>query len=41
MERIRFEIGPLKDVEDLVQIAKSGHVRDEFIKQMDELVYSD
>lgn len=41
MERIRFERGPLKDVEDLVQIAKSGHVRDEFVKQMDELVYSD
>ena len=41
MERIRFERGPLKDVEDLVQIAKSGAVRDEFIQQMDELVYSD
>ncbi|KAL7498048.1 hypothetical protein ACHAWT_007492 [Skeletonema menzelii] len=41
MERIRFERGPLKDVEDLVQIAKSGAARDEFIKQMDELVYGD
>lgn len=41
MERIRFVSGPLKDVEDLVQISKSGAARNEFIKQMDELVYSD
>jgi hypothetical protein len=41
MERIRFERGPLKNVEDLMQIVESGAARDEFIKQMDELVYSD
>lgn len=41
MDRIRFERGPLKDIDDLMEIAKSGAARDEFIQQMDELVYSD
>ena len=41
MERIRFERGPLKNVDDLKQIVESGAARDEFVEQMNELVYSD
>lgn len=38
-ERLRFERGPLKDVEDLREIIVGGEKRDEFMKQIDELVY--
>mmetsp|Transcript_12941 Transcript_12941/g.22107 ORF Transcript_12941/g.22107 Transcript_12941/m.22107 type:complete len:306 (+) Transcript_12941:65-982(+) len=41
MDRIRFERGPLKDTEDLLEIVNGGAGREEFIQQMDELVYSD
>jgi hypothetical protein len=38
-KRIRFVSGPLKDVEDLREIADGGKGRDEFVKQVDALAY--
>lgn len=40
-KRLRFENGPLKDVEDLREIADGGKGRDEFVDQMNALAYGD
>lgn len=37
--RIRFENGPLKEVEDLREIAEGGRGRDEFVNQVNTLAY--
>lgn len=38
-ERIKFEQGPLKKVEDLVNIAPGGKDRDSFLADIDKIVY--
>ncbi|CAB9496741.1 expressed unknown protein [Seminavis robusta] len=40
--RLKFEQGPLKDVDDLQQVAStaSGAARSTFVKQLDDIVYS-
>ena len=40
-QRIRFVSGPLKDVEDLRDIAEGGKGRDEFVNQVVSLAYGD
>mmetsp|Transcript_11325 Transcript_11325/g.20820 ORF Transcript_11325/g.20820 Transcript_11325/m.20820 type:complete len:310 (+) Transcript_11325:53-982(+) len=40
-KRLRFENGPLKDVEDLREIADGGKGRDEFVDQVNALAYGD
>lgn len=41
-KRIRFEkCGPLKNVDNLIQVVESGTVRDEFIEQIDMLSYGE
>jgi len=37
--KLRFERGPLKDVEDLRDIAEGGKGRDEFVEQVNALAY--
>jgi len=39
MERIRFECRPLRNTEDLREIAEGGAGRAEFLSQMDVLAY--
>lgn len=38
-ERIKFEQGPLKNVEDLVNLAPGGKDRDSFLADIDSIVY--
>ena len=38
-DRIRFESGPLRNMEDLREIAEDGAGRAEFLSQMDVLAY--
>ena len=38
-ERIKFEQGPLKNVQDLVDLAPGGKDRDAFLKEIDDIVY--
>ncbi|KAL7526293.1 hypothetical protein ACHAWF_001712 [Thalassiosira exigua] len=40
-KRLRFESGPLKDVEDLREIAEGGNGREEFVEQVTVLAYGD
>lgn len=40
-KRLRFESGPLKDVEDLMEISEGGKGRDEFVTQVTALAYGD
>lgn len=40
-EKIRFEQGPLSNVDDLMNIVPGGKQREEFLTQMTELVYQD
>jgi hypothetical protein len=40
-KRIRFQSGPLKNVDNLMQIAESGVARSEFVKQMEMLAYGE
>jgi hypothetical protein len=39
MDRIRFESGPLKDVEDLLEVVDGGSGRAEFVEQVQTLAY--
>jgi hypothetical protein len=39
-KRLKFAQGPLKDVESLTQIVPGGSKRDQFMKQLDDLVYN-
>jgi hypothetical protein len=38
--RLKFAQGPLKDVQSLTEITPGGSGRDQFLKQLDEIVYS-
>jgi hypothetical protein len=39
-KRLKFAQGPLKDVETLTEITPGGSKRDQFLKQLDDLIYS-
>jgi hypothetical protein len=39
-KRLKFAQGPLKDVETLTEIVAGGSGRDQFLKQLDELIYT-
>lgn len=39
-KRLKFAQGPLKDVETLTEIVTGGSGRDQFLKQLDDLIYS-
>ena len=40
-ERIRFESGPLSEVEDLREVAEGGAMRIEFVEEVAALAYGD
>ena len=40
-KKLKFVRGPLKDIDDLIHIAPGGKAREEFLNELDQIVYND